>query len=78
MNLIHLRSHTNSDETYITIGFDSGRFSGSEVIGLVKEFWYIAHNSSSEGTTVDKFSQFMRKIPGITVFDEANSKSVYV
>jgi len=44
----------------------------------MKEFWYLANSSKAEGTGVDKFNRIMRKIPGITVFDTANSKSIYV
>jgi|688.fasta_scaffold53032_9 hypothetical protein len=77
MNIIRLQANHNMDETYAIIGFDN-RFSWGEVEYLMKEFWYLANSSKAEGTGVDKFNRIMRKIPGITVFDTANSKSIYV
>jgi hypothetical protein len=77
MNIIRLQANHNMDETYAIIGFDN-RFSGGEVEYLVKEIWHLANSSKGEGTGVDKFNRIMRKIPGITVFDSANSKSIYV
>lgn len=77
MNIIRLNANYNQDETYAIIGFDN-RFSGGEVERLVKEIWHLANSSKDEGTSVDKFNRIMRKIPGITVFDNANLKTVYV
>jgi hypothetical protein len=77
MNLITLNARFNEDEVYTIIGFDD-RFTIVEITDLALKIWNQAGNDNRPNSTVTKFNQLMRSIPGITVFDNTNWTTIYV